>query len=307
MNYSELKEFFSFVAEKVNPIIRELLSSYVSEKNKEVVLYQVSTGGKKFRPALAVASCRMLGGELEDVLYPAASLEILHNYSLIIDDMIDYSKVRRTKPTLWARSGRGVAEIISVDYPAALFQGASISKKPAELAELFAKTLKILVDGELLDIFFELIKTSCETGGLIAGASEKELESLREYGFNLGIAFQIQDDYLDIFGEEEVFGKKQSQDIEEGKLGNVVISIALSELSDEERERFLQIMRKEKKEPKDILEGMDLIKKTTAKERAAELENSFVSKAKESLSLLPDNEWRDILFTIADFVMGREK
>ena len=81
MSISELRTFFKFVAEKIDPVSKELLISYVDERNKKMIHYQVATGGKRFRPGLAVASCLMLGGKLEDVLYSAASLEILHNFS----------------------------------------------------------------------------------------------------------------------------------------------------------------------------------------------------------------------------------
>ena len=155
MNSLEVKNFLNSTAKKINPMMKELLVSYVDIKNRKAVNYQISTGGKRVRPALAVASCKMLGGKLEDVLYPAVSLEILHNYSLIIDDIIDNSKLRRKEPTCWFKLGRSIAQCMGIDYSAAIFQGANRSKKPVEISELLAKTMKTLVDGQILDLLFE--------------------------------------------------------------------------------------------------------------------------------------------------------
>jgi len=340
MNYTELKKFFDFTARKINPIMEELLTSYVDGKNKEAVFYQVSTGGKRLRPALAVISCKMMGGDIEDVLYPAASLEILHNYSLIIDDIADHAKLRRTKPTLWYEVGKSVAVMISIDYSASLFQGAVKSKKPVELSNLFARTMKNLVDGEILDLLFEqanrsdkpfikennykeiteedyfkmisqkaaaLIQASCETGGLVAGTEEIQLKFLRKYGFDLGMAFQVKDDILDIFGKQKVFGKKKGKDIIEGKLGNIVILLSFKELLESDKKRFLEILRKREKNEKDVSEAINLIKKTNAISEAVNLGKKFIDEAKKSLAKLPQNKWNKTLEVIADFVMEREK
>ncbi len=340
MTYSELKKFLNYVDLKIQPIMKELLNSSVDRKYKKVLYYQILTGGKRIRPALAIASCKMLGGKLEDVLYPAASLEILHNLCLIIDDMIDRSVLRRKELTYWSKFGKSIAEIVSIDYSAALFQGANRSKKPIEVSEIMAKTMKAIVDGEILDVLFEqsgredepfvqsnryqkitekdyfkmvskktasLTRASCEIGGLVAGAKKKELEFLKKYGLNFGMAFQTQDDILDIFGKPELFGKEFGRDIIEGKLGNIVILFAFRDFSSLGRKRFLKIIRKKKVAKKDIKEAIKLIKKTNAFLEASALGKSFIYEAKKNLNLLPRNKWNDILRTMANFVVEREK
>ena len=204
MTHSELKKILEYTSKSIDPVMKELLISYIDERTQEVVSYQVSTGGKRLRPALAIICCKMLGGNLEDVLYPAACLEILHNYTLIIDDIVDKSKSRRKEPTLWFKYGKSIAEITTLDYAAALLKGISLSKKSLEVSDVLTRTMKLLTDGEILDLLLEqpnrdnepfldanryqeitekdhfemvhkktteLIKASCEIGGLLAGAS----------------------------------------------------------------------------------------------------------------------------------------
>jgi len=338
--FPELKKFLEFTEEKINPIIEELLISYVDPKNREAVKYQFSTGGKRLRPALAIACCNMLGGKIEDVLYPAASLEILHNYSLIADDIIDKSVLRRGKPTCWFKLGKSIAQCVEINYGAAIFQGAIRSKKPQEISELLAKTIKTLIDGEILDILFEqssrdnepfvrqnryqklidddyfemvskktaaLIQASCEIGGIVSAAKEKDLEKLREYGLNFGKAFQIQDDILDIFGAQKSFGKRRGQDIADGKMGNIVILFSSREFSSQNKKRFLEIIKKGNVNNKEVSEVVEMIKKTNSLSQASLLGKKFIDEAKKSLNSLPKNEGNDILRAMADFVIARER
>ena len=340
MTYSELKKYLSYVDDKISPVMKELLNSDVDKKNKHAVHYQILTGGKRVRPALAIASCKMFGGRLNDILYPAASLEILHNYTLIIDDIIDNSILRRKNPTCWYKFGRSISEVITIDYAAAIFQKAGQWKKSAEVSEILAKTMKAIVDGEILDILFEqsgrenepfinknryreisekdyfkmvrrktslFIEASCEIGGLVAGAKKREIGLLKKYGLAFGTAFQIQNDILDIIGTEKVFGKKIGEDIIEGKLGNIVILLAFKELSLNDRRKFLNIMRKGEVTKTDVREAIRLIQKTNSLSKASTLGKSYIYEAKRNLNLLPKNNWNDTLMVMADYVIERQK
>ncbi len=332
--------FLEKTAKIVEPKIKEVLDSCVDRKTQKLISYQILTGGKRLRPALAIASCQLLGGKVEDVLYPAVGLEISHNYTLIVDDIIDNSTLRRDKPTVWAKFGRAIAECIGVGFAAAIFQAANLSKEPTKISEIFAKTMKTIADGEILDILFEqqgreeepyvvknrylkitekdyfkmvskktaaLFQICCEIGGICAEGKEEQIRALRDYGFNLGVAFQIQDDILDIFGEEKAIRQKVGKDITERKGGNIVILFALRELSEIEKEKILKIMRKRKIKSRDIEEAMKLIKKTNSFQKAHRLGKDFVGKAKKNLDLLPKNDWNKILAEIADFTMERKK
>ena len=335
-----LNSFSKKVAKIIDPKIKEILGSFVDKKTQKLVNYQIEVGGKRIRPALAILSCLACGGKIEDVLYPAAGLEILHNYTLIVDDIIDKSELRRGKPTAWRKFGKSIAECVNVDYSAAVFQTANRSKNHLEISEIFAEAMKAIADGEILDILFEqsgredepyiaenryfsiadkdyfrmvgkktatLFQACCEVGGICAQARNKGMESLRNYGFNLGIAFQIKDDTLDIFGEEKKFGKKIGNDIRERKLGNIVVSRSLKELPRQERQKILSILKQKKIKNSDIKKVIKAVKKTNAKENTSKLGERYIKEAKESLKLLPQNKWSSILEEVADFAMGREK
>lgn len=323
----------------IEPIIDSVLTSHLEKKNHFLFKYQVKTGGKKLRPALAIISCKLLGGKLKDVLYPAAGLEILHNYTLIIDDIVDNSNLRREKPTLWFKFGNSIAQCVSIGYSASVFQTINNSKNPKKIAEILAKAMKAISDGQILDILFEqggrekesyvvknryksitkndyfkmigkktayLFQACCEIGAVSASASEKQIAALKDYGFNLGIAFQIQDDILDIFGSEEKFGKKIGKDIIEKKLGNTIIFFALKELNDKGKQKILGIMRKKHIKNKDIKEAIKLINQTKSRQKARQLAEEFIEKAKRNLNFLPKNKWNNILREIANFTLKRE-
>lgn len=327
-------------AKKVEKKAKEALVYNVDGFFHEAICYQIKTGGKRFRPKIAFVCSKMLGGKEKDIIYPASGLEILHNYTLIIDDIIDDSRLRRGEPTTWARYGKSIAECITMDYAATIFEIATCSSRPVEISRFFSKILKFITEGEIMDILFEqagkeeenfikenryknikeedylemtrkktayFIENSCKIGGICANAKKKEITALGKYGFNLGMTFQISDDLLDIFGKEERFGKKIGKDIEERKGGNCVIYFAFQEFSLEEKEKFWKILRKKKIKEKDVARAIKMIKKTKARERAIESGERFAKKAKESLSLLPQNKWNNILFNLVEKIMERSK
>lgn len=340
MDYFELRKFLNYVDRKIVPVMKELLNCGVDEKIQKVIYYQILTGGKRIRPALAIASCKMFGGRIKDVIYPAASIEILHNFALIVDDIIDNSTLRRRKPTLWFKFGKSIAQIASIDYAGAIFQEAGQWKRKEKICKILAKTMKAVVDGEMYDVLFEqagregeafienhryqeitekdyfrmvnkktasLISASCEIGGVVAGANKTQLALLRKFGLCLGIAFQIQDDILDIFGKEEVFGKEIGNDIKERKLGNIVILLAFRKLPLSDKKRFLKILREKQIEKKHVKEAVELIQKTESWSQASTMAKSYVYEAKRCISSLPYNKWNDLLKSIADFGIEREK
>ena len=324
----------------INTTINEILLSGVSPKFKSIIRYQITNGGKRLRPILAILSCRLLGGKLKDVIHPAAGLEILHNYTLIVDDIIDHSLFRRNQPTSWAKYGKSIAECIAIDYGAAVFQATKKSPHPIKISDIFAQTIKKIIDGEITDVLFErtgrkdepyivenrpktitknayftmiakktasLFEASCLVGGLCCKATKKQLTALQDYGFNLGMAFQIRDDILDIFGNKKKFGKKIGGDIKEGKGGNIVLLHALQDFNKQEKKELINLLKKEKINQQDINRVVKLITKTKARQEAEKLQKVFAQKARQALKTLPNNEYRQILESLIDFVIKREK
>lgn len=326
------------IAKIVDPVIEKLLNFYVDPKYRDIVKYQIFTGGKRLRPALAIVCCRLFGGKINDVLYPAAGCEILHNYSLILDDIVDEGPIRRNRITLWQKYGKAIAECISIDYVASAFEAANHSKYSKEISELYVNTAKTAVNGEILDLLFEtkerknepylkkkkhhqinvkdylkivgmktavVFQACCEIGGICARANKEELENLRKFGFNLGIAGQIRDDILDIFGKREKFGKEITHDIKEGKLGNIVIVYALEKIGQNEKENLLKIMKDGNLSENEIKRAVEIIEESGALKKAQKLAERFASKAKNFSKIFPENKWKKILLDLSDFMVER--
>jgi geranylgeranyl diphosphate synthase type I len=329
---------YSQLVKIVEPAIKRILSASTHKKYHHIIKYQISAGGKRLRPVLAILVCKMMGGREKDILYPAAALEILHNYTLIIDDIIDHGKLRRNKPTVWKKFGKSMAECIAIDYVASVFDIPNEQKNKNEITRILAKTLKSVTDGQFFDVLFEqsgredenyvvknrysqislkdyfemvrkktasLFMACAEIGGLAGGAPAGKIKLLKNFGLNLGIAFQIQDDILDIFGDEKKFGKKIGKDIMERKLGNLVILLAMAEFNLREKEKFLSILRKPRIKNSDVARGIALLKKTNAQVKAQKLAMNFIKKAKRALAELPPNKWNKILGELVDFLADR--
>lgn len=341
MSSIDIKEELTKIGELVEPFIKELLTDDVEKKTAEIAYYQCKLGGKRIRPALLAISGQMFGADIKDLMYPAASLEILHNTTLIIDDIIDHSEFRRSQPTCWNKFGRSMAECASLIYMPSVFLGLNYSKNSSKLIDLYGKTLKIVVDGEIKDILFErsgrddepyvvenrypvitkddylmmisqktavLLRASCVAGAICADADDKQIETISDFGFNLGMAFQIRDDILDIFGDEKEFGKKIGKDIIEKKMGNFVILSAIEKLDSTDRDVVVNILESSKEvSDEDVATVKALIDKTDAKTIAEDVAKSYIQKSFDALKQLPQNGYNDQLQEIAKYIIGRNK
>lgn len=202
--------------------------------------YMIGIGGKRIRPNLCLLAYSLYGGEpCQGALEAAQALEIFHSFTLIHDDIMDHSPLRRGVPTVWKKWSEDTA-ILSGDVM--LIEAYKhIVKVPQEcraaVVDLFSSTAGQVCEGQQYDMEFEaldsvsmsqyenmialktavLIACAAKTGALVAGAPHKECEALYRYGYDLGMAFQIADDYLDAYGDEKVFGKPIGGDVANGK------------------------------------------------------------------------------------------
>lgn len=202
--------------------------------------YMIGIGGKRIRPKLCLLAWSMFKDDLDDsILQPAAGLEIFHTFTLIHDDIMDRSELRRGKPTVWSKWDEDTAilsgDVMLIDS----YRRVAHAPKEAlpEVLDLFTDTAAKVCEGQQLDMEFEqrdcvsideylqmiglktavLIAASAKMGAVIAGAGKDDVDALYRYGFDLGLAFQIADDYLDCYGDEKVFGKPIGGDIVHNK------------------------------------------------------------------------------------------
>lgn len=202
--------------------------------------YMIQIGGKRIRPRLCLTTYALFKDSLHDgILYPAAALEVFHSFTLIHDDIMDKADVRRGVPTVYKKWDENTA-ILSGDVMS-IESYRLIAKAPVEVLpralELFTKTAAEVCEGQQYDMDFEdlecvpmedymkmiglktavLIACAAKMGGLVAGVSEEKSDLLYRYGYDLGLAFQIADDWLDTYGDPAVFGKAIGGDIVNNK------------------------------------------------------------------------------------------
>jgi len=201
----------------------------------EPITYSLAQGGKRLRPLLAFLGCELFDGKLNEVIPAALGLEIFHNFTLLHDDIMDDAPIRRGMPTVYKKWGANTA-ILSGDtmFVIAYEQiTRSHSEILKDILNLFNKTAREVCEGQQLDMDFETQKTvsigeyfemirlktavliagSLKSGAIAARASLNSQKAIYDFGINIGIAFQLMDDLLDTFGNEDTFGKKTGIDI----------------------------------------------------------------------------------------------
>ncbi|MGV8995245.1 MAG: polyprenyl synthetase family protein [Flavobacterium sp.] len=203
------------------------------------IRYIMNLGGKRLRPVLTLLTAEIFGASYKDALSAAIAIEVFHNFSLVHDDIMDAAPVRRGQPTVHEKWNTTTA-ILSGDAMLILAYQYFEDYEPKvflALAKLFSRTALQVCEGQQWDIDFEnsekvllkdylkmieyktavLVAAAMEMGAIIANASKEDCAAIYDFGLNLGIAFQIQDDYLDAFGNPENFGKQIGGDIIENK------------------------------------------------------------------------------------------
>ncbi len=281
-----LRELQSNIADRIT---RTRFSNAPAELY-EPIHYILSLGGKRLRPALCLLACDMFGGKIEDALDPAIGIEMFHNFTLLHDDIMDNAPIRRGKPTVHVKWNQNVA-ILSGDTMMAKSYD-FIMNAPEnvrnEVFSAFNKTAIQVCEGQQFDMNFEnrkdvsideyiemirlktavLVAVSLKIGAMIAGASEHESETLYDFGENLGIAFQLKDDLLDVFSDEEKFGKTSGGDIVANKktfLYLKALSLADMRQADRLRELFSEQPKdaeKKIREVRQIYETLDISRHT---------------------------------------------
>ena len=259
MSEPNFKTVFSHL-ESIGSSVEQKMYDYLLKDTHpdfiDLVKWQTYTGGKRLRPGLTLLFAEAFGANANDskALSAAAGIELIHTYSLILDDIIDKGDLRRGKLTTRAKFGGEFAILSAIIHREAVYEAAKATEEYFNRSlEIYSKAIRQITEGERLDILFEqkedrpseyfmnhkyssvsieeyenmingktasLIIAACEIGALVGGASEDDQKIVAEYGYATGIAFQIADDYLDIFTESDKFGKVVYKDIIEQKLGN---------------------------------------------------------------------------------------
>lgn len=319
---AELKEL-------VEKAIFNLSLSAEAGRLSDPVKYILSIGGKRLRPVLALMACNLFRDKVDEAIIPATGLEVFHNFTLVHDDIMDQAPVRRNFPTVHIKWNINQA-ILSGDVMAFVANDCFLQTPPAQLHNVFKTYNKAAVEvcvGQQLDMDFEkasmvsnaeylrmielktavLIAASAKIGGLIGDAGEKDAGHLYEFGKNLGMAFQIQDDLLDVYGDSIIFGKVSGGDIVSNKKTFLLVK-ALELATGRQRKRLKdQLDQKDPDPQKKIKTVMEIYDDLNIKSITEELANDYISKSIDHLLKTgPANERKSELSRFANSLAGRE-
>ncbi|WP_041633079.1 polyprenyl synthetase family protein [Maribacter sp. HTCC2170] len=314
-------EFISYLEK--NAKTREPLNLY------KPMSYILGLGGKRLRPVLTLMTTEVFGKDHINAMDAALAIEIFHNFSLVHDDIMDDAPLRRGKPTVHEKWDLNTG-ILSGD--AMLIRAYQLfenyeSDTFRELAQLFSKTALEVCEGQQYDIDFEtredvtvpeylkmieyktavLVAAAMKMGGIIANASSTDQDCIYDFGKNLGLAFQLQDDYLDAFGDPKTFGKQVGGDIIENK--KTVLYLAALENGDEEQKNeLLDLYSIQPKDPSEKVEAIkEMFHSTGAVKHTKSQIEFYTKKAFGKLNSLDiSNEKKELLRGFGESLMQRE-
>ncbi len=248
--------------------IQELVNSYIENQDfggnpKELyapIEYILRQGGKRMRPTLCLLACDLFNGNIEDCMVPAVAAEIFHNFTLVHDDIMDQAPLRRGMETVYHKWNSDIALLSGDTMLIKAFQYVLAMKKEYSY-EVFAELCKVALEvceGQQFDLNFEtqdnvslesylemirlktavLLGSVLKIGAIVAGADAKNQQAVYDFGINLGLAFQLQDDIVDCYGDVKVFGKMTGGDISDNK--KTYLYLKALELASEEDKNILR-------------------------------------------------------------------
>jgi len=287
----------------------------------ELLDYTLQAGGKRVRPALTLLCGKFYIYDLKLLVPMAAAIELLHTATLVHDDIVDNSPVRRGKPTVSRTWGENVALLLG-DYLFAKAGSLVAGTGSLRAIKLFSETLMTISAGELRqtavtsdmararDYYFAWIgaKTAClfatstESGAILSQAPEEAIQAIRDYGHNLGMAFQIVDDVLDFTGEEEELGKPVGSDLREGTLTLPTILFTEYYPDDDLTKNFIG-----KKVAGDITAAVEKIRNSRVMDDCLYLAGEFCLKSRRAAEKLPSSPAKKSLVDLVDYIVERRK
>ncbi len=320
----ELNAIYESVQEDLDKVEDRLRS--VSQVDfphlSELLDYSLRSSGKRIRPALTLLAGKFYDYNLDYLLPMAAAVEVMHTATLIHDDAIDNSPVRRGRPTVYKLWGVEKAVLLG-DYLFAEAGALIATTQNLRAIKLFASTLKTISSGELNQAFYafnlaqnrpqyfqrvaqktaSLFSMATESAAALSQAPEESIQILIEYGHNLGIAFQIVDDILDFIGTEEELGKPAGSDLAQGTL--TLPAILLLDYYPEENP--VERLFRNRDEPDNIKRAIELIRNSSIIQECYQVASDYCAKACHNLKLLPDNASRQSFFKLADYIISRKR
>jgi geranylgeranyl diphosphate synthase, type I len=307
----------------VDAAIDKLLPITHPEELYKASRHLVDAGGKRLRPTILILAAEAVGSELKSVLPAAVAVELVHNFTLIHDDIMDKDDLRRGIPAVHKKWNENVA-ILAGDtlYSKAFEILSKVENEPVRILkciDVLSKTCTEICEGQWLDMDFEirervseheyiemvekktsvLYAAAAKIGALLGGASDEVAEALSEYGRLIGIGFQMYDDVLDMVTPQEVLGKVRGSDLMEGKHTLIVINAF-------EKGIKLDIFGKGSATQEETDEAVRILTECGSIDHVKDLAISYINEGKAKLDALKDCPEKDLLLQIADYMIARE-
>lgn len=318
--------------------IQELINDFIDNQNfmgepSELyapIEYILRQGGKRMRPTLCLLACELFGGNIEDCMIPAVSAEIFHNFTLVHDDIMDQAPLRRGMETVYHKWNSDIALLSGDTMLIKAFQYVLATKKEYS-HEVFAELCKVALevcegqqydlnfetqDDVTLDAYLEMIRLKTavllgsvlKIGAIVAGANDKNQKAIYNFGINLGLAFQLQDDILDCYSDVNVFGKMTGGDISDNKKTYLYLK-ALELASEDDRNHLLNLFKMPKGRNEEKIQAvLNIYDKYNVKNIVEKLMTEYYEKSLQDLnSIEASEENKEILRDYAAYLYTRNK
>ncbi len=319
---SALTQLVEADLQRVNHLILERMHSPVA-LIPQLAGHIISAGGKRLRPMLTLAAARLCGYAGDRHLALAASVEFIHTATLLHDDVVDASDLRRGLATANALWGNKPSVLVGDFLFSRAFQ-LMVGDGSLEVLRILSNASAVIAEGEVLQLitandlatteaaYLEVIgaKTAAlfaaaaEIGGVIAERPTHEIEALESYGRNLGMAFQLVDDMLDYSARQAELGKTVGDDFRDGKM-TLPIVLALQHADEEEREFWRRTLEEQEQVDSDLARAIQLMRKHGTLDATLARARSYAEAAIEALLIFPDNAIRSALIEVAEFCLQR--
>ena len=320
------KEIFELLREDLAAIEREFGRDTVSDVRAitDIGEHLRAGGGKRIRPALLLLAAKLFDYQGRGAVRLGAVVEIIHTATLVHDDIIDEAQIRRGRPAANTQWGNAKC-VLAGDWLYMQAFKIAVQERNFRILDVLIELTQQMVEGELLQIeklgrcisldeHLDLIyrKTAClfsvcmRLGAVLAGASEENERRLGDYGRNLGMAFQIVDDVLDLTASEEILGKPVASDLREGKATMAVIH-ALERCTPQEYALIETVLRERAFQSVSLQQISDVLQQYGSVEFATARANDYAEAARKAICSFPDSEIKRALLWAPDFVVAREK
>lgn len=304
-------------------VMRELLKSQVPFV-QSVAEYIIDNGGKRIRPILTILCSRLCGYHGEAAYRMGSCIEFVHTASLLHDDVIDNAKLRRGKVSANAKWGNHVSVLVG-DFFYCRASQLLTGQGNLKILKVVTDAITALTEGEVLEItknldlntgeedYLKIIENktavlfaaACQIGGILGNVSDDYQKALHDYGFNLGMAFQLADDALDYTSSQDIFGKENGIDLQEGKLTLPLIR-ALKKANAAETQLIRDALMAQHIEREDIQKISEIINRYQGFEETYRLAEDYVHRAKEAILPFRHSLEKDMLLHVASFVASRD-